>query len=144
MRSCSYENNRENDAGRGESGIEKYDESLRAIFAKVKDSGAEVIFLTPNLRINDPDYRCDDKLLESCRRKISENERAGWLDSYLDRARKAAADCGVPVCDCNALWKVMSESGVDTNRLLSNIANHPTRDMHWVFAYELVKTMFEK
>ena len=132
-----------NDAGRGENGIEKYDESLRAIFAKVKASGAEVIFLTPNLRINDPDYRCDDKVLENCRRGISENERAGWLDKYLDRARKAAVDCGVPVCDCNALWKVMSANGVDTNRLLSNVANHPTRDMHWVFAYELTKTMFE-
>ena len=133
-----------NDAGRGADWIGRYEESLREIFDKVKNAGAEVIFMTPNLRIHDPDYSCEDKVLESCRRSISENERAGWLDRYLGCARDVAKESGVPVCDCNALWKTMSESGVDTDRLLSNVANHPTRELHWMFAYELVRTMFEK
>jgi hypothetical protein len=48
----------------------------------------------------------------------------------------------IPVCDCYALWKTLYKSGVDVTELLANKINHPTRDMNWMFAYELVKTMF--
>lgn len=33
----------------------------------------------------------------------------------------------------------MAKAGVDTTSLLSNDINHPTREMHYLFAYELVK-----
>lgn len=131
-----------NDAGAGEAKLEVYENSLREIFARILESGAEVIFLTPNLRSNDPDYRNPDPLLEKCVRGIAENERAGWLQKYLERARCAAAEMQVPVCDCNALWLAMADGGVNTNALLSNDVNHPTKELHWMFAYELVKTMF--
>jgi len=133
-----------NDASRGADGIEKYDDALRNIFKKAQDAGAEVIFMTPNLRCNDPDYRNNDPILERCIRGISVNEREGWLDKYLERAVKAAEEMGVVLCDCNALWKSMADGGVNTNKLLSNDVNHPTKEMHWMFAYELVKTMFTK
>ena len=66
-----------NDAGAGENGLERYAESLAEILAKVKASGAEVIFMTPNLRSDDTDYRNPDKLIEDCVRRIAENECSG-------------------------------------------------------------------
>ena len=48
----------------------------------------------------------------------------------------------VPVCDCYKIWEMFKNGGVDVNLLLSNKVNHPTRDMHYLFAYELVKIMF--
>jgi len=131
-----------NDAGCGADKIDEYEKCLREIFTKLKDSGSEIIFMTPNLRSNDPDYRNSDPVIEGVVRGVSENERNGWLERYLERAKKAAADFDVPVCDCNALWCAMRDGGVNTNALLSNDVNHPTRPLHWMFAYELVKTMF--
>ena len=50
----------------------------------------------------------------------------------------------VPVCDCYALWKRLAACGVDTTALLCNRINHPDREMHKMFAYELVKTVFSE
>lgn len=132
-----------NDAGCGESGLERYADSLGEIFAKIKASGAEAIFLTPNLRSDDTDYMNPDKLLEGCVRGIAANERDGWLQKYLESARQIAKAADIPVCDCNALWLKLKAGGVNTNALLANDVNHPTRELHWMFAYELVRTMFE-
>lgn len=131
-----------NDASRAADGIDGYESNLREIFTRIQATGAEVIFMTPNLRSNDPDYRNPDPLLERIVRNCSENERAGWLAKYLERAKNAASECSVPVCDCHALWQKMYDEGVNTNALLSNDVNHPTRELHMMFAYELVKTIF--
>ena len=89
-----------NDACSGQSGLDGYRESLRGIFRKLNDSGAEVILMTPNLRINDICYECPDKMIENCALNIAANENEGWLERYIDAARGAAAECGVKVCDC--------------------------------------------
>ena len=131
-----------NDAGQGAASLDRYGESLREIFTRVTASGAECIFMTPNLRSDDTEYVNPDPLLERCVRGIAANECEGWLQTYLARAREVAAACHVPVCDCNALWLAMKAGGVNTNALLSNDVNHPTKELHWMFAYELVKMMF--
>jgi hypothetical protein len=33
--------------------------------------------------------------------------------------------------------------GIDTVKLLSNKINHPTENMHWLFAFELFKTILQ-
>ena len=35
----------------------------------------------------------------------------------------------------------MKEAGVDITSMLSNDINHPSRELHFMFAYELVKLM---
>ena len=132
-----------NDAGQGAASIDRYGQSLREIFNRVKESGAECIFMTPNLRSDDTEYVNPDPVLERCVRGIAANEREGWLQNYLARAREVAAACSVPVCDCNALWLAMKAAGVNTNALLSNDVNHPTKELHYMFAYELVKMMLQ-
>lgn len=133
-----------NDASRGDTELQHYGDSLRKIFEKIHQSGAEAIFMTPNLRCDFQDYTNSDKVLENCIRGISKNERDGWLSKYLELGKEVANELCVKVCDCNEIWKQMKECGVDTNSLLSNNANHPTRELHWLFAYELVKTMLSE
>lgn len=133
-----------NDCGRSEGSVEKYTANLRGIFEKVKDSGSELIFMTPNMmntkispHISDPDF-----LEIATVTAYKQNE--GFFDRHIEGARALCAEMGVPVCDCYAIWKMLSAGGVDTTELLSNKINHPTRDMNKVFAYELVRTMFSE
>ena len=63
----------------------------------------------------------------------------GVLDAYIDAAKAIAEKCGVPVVDCYAKWKAMEGAGVNTTELLANKLNHPTREMHWMFAWMLVE-----
>ena len=51
---------------------------------------------------------------------------------------------GVPVADCYSEWKKLYESGVHTTMLLANRINHPTREMHGLFADMLFKTILEE
>ncbi len=131
-----------NDAGRAAAGLDRYRAALHQIFAKIHPSGAEVIFLTPNLRVTHPQRPFRNPVLDDVAASVAENERVGWLARYLDGARAVCRADGVPVCDCNALWTAMQAAGVDTDELLANRVNHPTPALHGMFAYELVKTMF--
>ena len=61
---------------------------------------------------------------------------------YMDEARQMAAERGIPVCDCYAEWKRMAAEGRDTTVMLCNYINHPTREMHKLFADKLFETIF--
>ena len=47
------------------------------------------------------------------------------------------------MCDCYADWKRMDAVGIDTTALLSNHINHPTRALHWLFAWRLFETILQ-
>ena len=132
-----------NDCSLAENSIQKYTDSLRQIFEKIKESGSELIFMTPNMMntyvsaaLKDPDFV---KVAEESATK----QNSGRFDAHIDAARELCREMEVPVCDCYAIWKKLAASGVDTTALLSNKINHPTREMNKMFAYEIVKTMFE-
>ena len=132
-----------NDCSLAENSIQKYTDSLRPIFEKIKESGSELIFMTPNMMntyvsaaLKDPDFV---KVAEESATK----QNSGRFDAHIDAARELCREMEVPVCDCYAIWKKLAASGVDTTALLSNKINHPTREMNKMFAYEIVKTMFE-
>lgn len=49
----------------------------------------------------------------------------------------------VKVCDCYKEWKKLSETQ-DITYLLANRINHPTKEMHELFAESLFKTIFKE
>ena len=49
----------------------------------------------------------------------------------------------VAVCDVYSKWKEMAKTK-DTTLLLANRINHPTREMHQLFADSLFETIFGK
>ena len=133
-----------NDATGGAEYLSAYEAALKEIFTRVKETGAEIIFMTPNTRSDYTDYHHTNEVIERVIRTISQGERDGLLRLFLDSARRIAGEMDIPVCDCHALWELMRNCGVNTNKLLSNEVNHPTKELHWMFAYELVRTMLER
>lgn len=131
-----------NDASLEQDGYDDYLNSLETIFNDVKHTGAELIFMTPCLRTSKADMLRFEKRFNEVAEAVAKNENDGWLIKYLDAARRLCDRLCVPVCDCNKMWLTLKENEVDINKLLSNHINHPTEKMHWMFAYELVRTMF--
>ncbi len=122
--------------------VEEYRAALTEIFQRLIAAGSEVIFMTPNMKNTVIHNRINPDLREPAKDTM-ESQNSGHFDAYMDAARAAAAECGVRVCDVYAKWKLMEKNGVDTTSLLSNYINHPTREMHWLFAYSLVETMMQ-
>jgi lysophospholipase L1-like esterase len=130
-----------NDCGDSEAWIPRYLRALSEIFAQVRQSGSDVIFLTPNMmntRISPT--LCDEALIRMAT-VSAEKQNSGLFDAYIHAAKALCAEQQVPVCDCYAVWKALAAAGADTTELLSNKINHPTREMNRIFAYELVRTV---
>lgn len=132
-----------NDCGQGMEGIEKYTKALSDIFDRVKESGSELIFMTPNMMCTSVSCHVTDDLIKGIAGNIAKLQNDGILDAYIDAAKKLCGEKGVTVCDCYAKWKRMAEVGIAVTELLSNKVNHPTREMNWLFAYSLVETIFK-
>lgn len=119
--------------------LEEYTEALEAIYAELNARSIPVIFMTPNMLNTYVDEPCTTPSFLDFARATCRWQTSGRMDQYMEAARACAAAHGVPVCDCYALWKGMAEKGVDTTKLLVNRLNHPTREMHALFAEELFK-----
>lgn len=129
-----------NDCSTAENAV-KYGENLRIIFKEIQAAGIDCIFMTPNMLNTYVSSEIKEPLLKNIGAKLAESFNSGVFDVYMDRAARVAAEEGVMVCDCYTIWKTLYEHGVDTTLLLSNRLNHPQRDFHLMFAYELVKTL---
>ena len=121
--------------------LEVYLNSLRSIFEKCKKSGADVIFMTPNM-LNT--YVADDtpEKFRDYAFVTSEIQNSGKMDLFMSSAVKTAREMGVKVCDCYSKWKEISKTQ-DTTQLLVNRINHPVPEMHELFAQSLFEIIFE-
>lgn len=121
--------------------LDWYLESLETIFKKCIENGAETIFMTPNMMNT---YVADDtnpELIEYATR-TADYQNSGKMDKFIFEAIKVARSMGIKVCDCYSKWKEMSEKQ-DITKLLVNRINHPTREMHELFAQSLFDIIFE-
>ena len=115
--------------------LETYLRSLRTIFERCLASGAEVIFMTPNMMNT---YVAEDtpKKWWDYAHKTAEMQSGGKMDQYIYSAIRLAEEMGVTVCDCYSKWKELSKTQ-DVTMLLENRINHPTMEMHNLFADSL-------
>ena len=120
--------------------LEEYIGSLRIIFERCLQSGADVIFMTPNM-LNT--YVADDteEMYRDYAAVTADMQNNGRMDSYMQAAVALASEMGVTVCDCYAQWKALSKTQ-DITMLLANRINHPTREMHALFADSLFAAIF--
>ena len=132
-----------NDSSYG--GLEKMDEyinSLEDIFARVKKSGAEIIFLTQNYMNTKTSPHLRNKLfIDLAEHFAGDVQNSGILKKYFEAARLCCEKHGVAVCDLYPVWERLCESGVDITELLANKLNHPIREFHYYMAMKLVETM---
>lgn len=131
-----------NDVGGGIETVEDYTSALLGIFKKIKEIGADIIFMTPNMMCTKLSPHVNDELAESIANRMIDCQTGGRMDKFMDAARELCKKEGVVVCDCYKKWKRMYECGINVTELLSNKINHPTRKMNWLFAYSLVETIF--
>lgn len=122
--------------------LDEYVSSLKIIFEKCTSAGAEVVFMTPNM-LNTSVSQETPKDHYEYAIKTAQMQNGGKMDSYMEAAVKLAKNMGIKVCDCYKQWKKLSETQDITN-LLANRINHPTKEMHELFAQSLFETIFEE
>ena len=130
-----------NDSGKGPEGLQDYKDSLKTIFERLKEAGSEIIFMTPNMMATEVSCHVTDSHFIAIAEDACKHQNEGIMDQYMQAAKEVCKEHGVRVCDCYEKWKALKASGVDVTELLANKINHPTREMHWLFAYSLVETM---
>ena len=128
---------------------EKFLGTVSQIAARVAQSGADLIYLTPNCTVSRVQEEEIRKLFGAdwaveLAHGLAERQNSGVTDTFFEKAAKSAAAAGAVVCDAYRAWKALSDAGVDTTKLLANGINHPTREMHAVFAALLLETMLLK
>ena len=133
-----------NDCNWGADKVCDFENNLEVIFKSVLESGAEIIYMTPNMMNTEISCHLKEEKIIEAAKMIMKNQLDGVLEKYEEAAKKLCAKYKIPVCDCYAKWKILEKNGVDTTNLLSNYINHPTREMHWLFATSLVETMMDK
>ena len=131
-----------NDCDKEMEGLSEYKVGLKSIFTQAKEAGIETIFMTPNMMNTYTDKRRLEESFHQLGDLVAKRQLEGLFDAYMEAAREVCKEEGIKVCDCYAIWKQMYASGVDVTALLSNCINHPTREMHYLFAWELVKMIF--
>lgn len=119
--------------------LEDYIDALRTIFTRCLDAGCEVVFMTPNM-LNT--YVAEDTppQLVNYAAKTARIQLDGTMDRYMEAAICLATEMGVTLCDCYSKWKDISKSH-DTTKLLINRINHPTAEMHQLFADSLYEVL---
>lgn len=115
--------------------LEDYLSSLEEIFARLQESGSDVIFLSPNMLNTSVEAGTPERYVEYAH-KTAEMQNGGRMDTYIYNAIDLARKMGVKVCDCYSEWKKLSEKENITFRLANRI-NHPTEEMHGLFADKL-------
>lgn len=120
---------------------EEYLTSLEELFVRCQKSDIDTIFLTPNM-LNT--YVAEDTAPEHLdyAKITAAYQNSGKMDDYILSAISLAKKLRVPVCDAYGAWKEMSKTE-DITKLLSNRINHPTREMHALFADMLFDMIFD-
>ena len=122
--------------------LEDYLSSLRVIFEKCLSPDRDVIFMTPNM-LNTRVAEDTEEQYMGYAAVTAEYQNGGRMDLYMESAVSLAKECGVKVADCYAEWKKIAERE-DVTNLLANRINHPTREMHALFADMLFDAIFDK
>lgn len=126
-----------------EDAPEAYRAALADIFTRLRQQSIEVIFMTPNMMCTAVSPSIEDETIRGTAASVVQVQNSGRLEQFLTMGKETAAALDIPVCDCYAKWQRLASFGVDTNALLANGINHPTRDMNWLFALSLADTMMK-
>ena len=114
--------------------------SLEKIFARCSEI-CDVIYLTPCMLNSYISEKTHPRHLEYAHTTM-DYQLSGKMDLYIDEARKVAHKMNIPICDCYEKMKKMAENGIDTTALLANYVNHPSREIHRLFADSLFDLIF--
>ena len=119
--------------------VEEYVTALREIFSRLIAADIRPVLLTPSM-LNTYVHPNTVPMYQDFAAVTANWHQSGYMDAYVDAARSLAAEMGVAVADAYAKWKEMEAEGTDITTSLSNYINHPTRELHQIFADVLFET----
>ena len=120
--------------------VEEYTAALREIFTRLTAAGIRPILLTPSM-LNTYVHPDTIPMYRDFAAVTAAWHNSGHMDAYVDAARALAREMGVAVADAYARWKELEAAGTDVTECLSNYINHPTRELHQIFADVLFETL---
>lgn len=120
--------------------LEVYRASLAEILDRLSEAGIPTVLLTPNM-LNTYVHPDTVPKFRAYAAVTAEYQNSGRMDAYVDAARELAAERSLPIADAYAKWKAMAAAGQDTTVCLANYINHPTRELHRLFAETLFETL---
>lgn len=128
---------------RGRDYADTYADNLRQMFTSLKAQGSEVIYMTPPMMCKTVCPEVEGEMLRGIAQDVADAQNGGLLDLYCEKGMAVANECGVVICDLHRKWNTLAAYGIDTDRLLSNYINHPTREMTRLTARTLLETMLD-
>ena len=120
--------------------VEEYVAALREIFTRLIAAGICPILLTPSM-LNTYVHPDTVPMYRDFAAVTADWHQRGVMDIYVEAARGLAAELGVAVADAYAKWKAMEAAGMDVTANLANYINHPSRELHQIFADVLFDTL---
>lgn len=124
-----------------DAALAAYRENMADIFRRIAALGAEAMLVTPNMMCSYVDPSLPEGILRDIAAEAAKRQTGGILTAFVDAAREAAREAGVPVADAYAEWQALERAGADTTALLSNRINHPDYDMHELFMRKIVEQL---
>ncbi len=129
-----------NDVCGGKPNLDNYLNTLDTIFTRIQQANIRIVFMTPNMM----NTYVDEGTLESAKNAAittSEMQNTGVFDLYITSVKELCKKKNITVADAYSKWKQLYNSGVNTTKLLSNLINHPDREMHNLFAETLMEVI---
>lgn len=128
---------------KGAKALDDYKQNLRQIIRMLRDENIEAALMTPGMLCSHG-VRGFTGFWWFVHKYYESLQTGGKMDAYAQGMRDMAKDLDVPLADVYAKWKRMEADGVDTTSLLINGMNHPTPEMHRLFADELFDLIFNE
>ena len=120
--------------------VEEYTAALREIFTCLIAADIRPILLTPSM-LNSYVHPDTIPMYKDFAAVTAAWHQSGHMDAYVEAARALATELGVAVADAYAKWKTLEAEGMDVTENLANYINHPSRELHRIFADVLFETL---
>ena len=120
--------------------MEEYAAALREIFTRLISADIRPILLTPSM-LNSYVHPDTIPMYKDFAAVTAGWHQSGLMDTYVEAAKTLATELGVAVADAYAKWKALEAEGMDVTENLANYINHPTRELHQLFADALFETL---
>ena len=120
--------------------VEEYVAALREIFTRLMAADIRPILLTPSM-LNTYVHPDTIPMYRDFAAVTAGWHQSGVMDGYVEAAKTLAAELGVAVADAYAKWKALEAEGMDVTENLANYINHPSRELHQLFADALLETL---
>ena len=120
--------------------VEEYTAALREIFTRLMAADIRPILLTPSM-LNTYVHPDTIPMYKDFAAVTAAWHQSGLMDTYVNAAKALATELGVAVADAYAKWKALEAEGMDVTANLANYINHPSRELHQIFADALFETL---